>query len=274
MKREFFFTLDIGNSQKEKCLFWENFGDSFSSIDIKELPAQIKKLSCSPSTPVILISDVACQFNAKNYPELFELAGQNKVSLIFAQDFFKAGFFLEMPSRYHQSLGIDRLLACYHVYRQHHLADKAQSTSLVIDAGSYITLDAVDKSGHQGGYIFPGPSAWAMAYLKGAQLKERQQEVVDQAREALQDTDFCPTSWPHSSAQAMGQTQIIALLGTISQLLKTHSIERIILSGGDGKSYMNLVQKHLADEKCAAPTSYDAHLNHQAMKLLAQEVEF
>ncbi|GLQ30462.1 type III pantothenate kinase [Litoribrevibacter albus] len=62
-------------------------------------------------------------------------------------------------------LGVDRLLAIEAAYRHY------ETSLVVIDCGSAVTLDVVDKHGkHQGGYIVPGFRLQMESLLQGTNL--------------------------------------------------------------------------------------------------------
>src|SRR5690606_20309628 len=66
-------------------------------------------------------------------------------------DLREKNFLLDMPIHYTESLGEDRLIAAFNTFKNH-----SQEKILVIDSGSFTTVDLVTKNGFMGGYILPG----------------------------------------------------------------------------------------------------------------------
>ena len=55
--------------------------------------------------------------------------------------------------KYYKTMGIDRIMVC-----------EAMNNAVVIDAGSAITVDLIEKGEHKGGYIYPGLTALAKCF--------------------------------------------------------------------------------------------------------------
>ena len=73
--------------------------------------------------------------------------------------------FLGMPFKYAGTLGADRLVQIY--YRHQNIP----SRTVIIDAGTFTTIDLLDESGHLGGIILPGIETYLDVFkLKGAKL--------------------------------------------------------------------------------------------------------
>ena len=56
-------------------------------------------------------------------------------------------------SDYYDTMGIDRIMVC-----------KAVESAVIVDAGSAITVDIVEKGVFQGGFIYPGVKAFSQAF--------------------------------------------------------------------------------------------------------------
>ncbi|MBF0313214.1 MAG: type III pantothenate kinase [Oligoflexia bacterium] len=72
--------------------------------------------------------------------------------------------FLDMPVDYSNSLGEDRLYQSYYLYK------KSSTPKVLIDVGTFTTVDYISEHGYEGGYIFPGPQTFLDSYARGANL--------------------------------------------------------------------------------------------------------
>ena len=73
-----------------------------------------------------------------------------KNKIINLHQHFTDSSFLDMPVHYEQTLGDDRLFQAYALYREF-FGD--QIRTLLIDAGTFTTIDLIDQRGFLGGYI-------------------------------------------------------------------------------------------------------------------------
>ena len=94
--------------------------------------------------------------------EIPELTGHPRLTRV--GDLRTGNTFLDMPVHYASSLGEDRLACAWKIYQENH------ERSILIDAGTCVTVDLIDANGFQGGYILPGIQAYLDAYRAGAAL--------------------------------------------------------------------------------------------------------
>ncbi len=152
-------TLDNGNSNPhvgifrghslEGLLTMEEFLRSYSLSDLKKR-----------NIPVA-ISNVGSGLD-----KLAEL----KETIITFDNFLCDGKFLDMKTEYAQTIGNDRLFQSYYVFKQEIYNQK--SKILLIDSGTFTTLDYITFEGHLGGHIIPGVNILAEGYRRGALLSE------------------------------------------------------------------------------------------------------
>jgi type III pantothenate kinase len=109
----------------------------------------------------------------------------------------------------YKNLGIDRIMVC-----------KAVKTGTVIDAGSAITVDFMEKNRHLGGIIFPGIFAYKKAFAT----------ISDKLNKDFKK----PNNFPNSTEEALWAGSI----GSIICMIEKYNIQPIFLTGGDGK-YLN-----------------------------------
>ena len=73
--------------------------------------------------------------------------------------------FLKMPVNYTETLGEDRLCQSYFAFKTSQVFP-----TVVVDAGTFTTVDFIDEQGLQGGLIFPGAKTFLNSYGKGQNL--------------------------------------------------------------------------------------------------------
>ena len=82
--------------------------------------------------------------------------------------------FFDMKVHYSETLGDDRLIASYGLFKKM----KKNEKILLIDAGTFITTDLITDDGFQGGYIFPGISRFLKTYSESAQLPSLSKDLL------------------------------------------------------------------------------------------------
>jgi type III pantothenate kinase len=121
--------------------------------------------------------------------------------------------YVKFNSLYSKSLGIDRIMAC-----------KSVDDGVVVDAGTFITLDVMEKGLHLGGVIMPGIKALRDVYKISNAL----------------DFDFVyPTSNPpKNTVEAISEGSI----GMVVEMIKKYSKDKkIYFTGGDGEFFAKIL---------------------------------
>ncbi len=140
---------------------------------------------------------------------------------------WKKATFLGAPIHYEETLGHDRLVCASHLF---HVQELFKRSILLVDSGTYITLDHISSSGHSGGFIFPGPEVFLNSYSNG-ELLPRLVKKEDSAAIAA------PT-WPTSTETAIRGGAEVYLAGLTLQIEKmAHQSNSIILFTG-GSSHL------------------------------------
>jgi type III pantothenate kinase len=114
------------------------------------------------------------------------------------------------------TLGVDRWLAVLAVYQ------KTGRASVVVDAGSAVTIDVIAGDGiHQGGYIVPG-----IRLLQESLWKGTDRVKVDQmASDSMQGSGV-------TTEQAVTRGCTLMLIALIERLAAEHSAD-LVITGGD-----------------------------------------
>lgn len=85
--------------------------------------------------------------------------------------------FFGMPVNYQNTLGNDRLVTSHLVFDLIK-NDLSPDKAILIDAGTFVTIDFISNKGFEGGYILPGPETLLKSYLRGEQLSGPSQRMV------------------------------------------------------------------------------------------------
>lgn len=121
--------------------------------------------------------------------------------------------YVRFNSEYANTLGIDRIMAC-----------KTVENGIVVDAGTFITLDIMHNSVHKGGVIMPGIRSLREIYKKSKVL----------------DFDFVyPVSNPpKNTLEAISEGSI----GMVVEMIKKYAKdEKIYFTGGDGEFFAKIL---------------------------------
>lgn len=162
-------------------------------------------------------------------------------------------YFLEMPVHYSETLGDDRLICGHYVYKKY---SSQKERVLLIDAGTFITMDIIDQAGFQGGFIFPGVSTFLSAYHKGSQLP------------VLPDRDISSRDLPRTTEEAILEAKNIYLASILEATVKKTSPSKILVTGGAGEK----VEAKLRELNLKVPLVRDPHLIHSALFLIQESL--
>lgn len=172
--------------------------------------------------------------------------------LICAKDFFRDQSFLGMPVHYTQSLGIDRLVQAYYLYSQ----SKMEGKTLLIDSGTFETLDLIGEEGFLGGYILPGQELYLRPFYQNSVLNAHLQG--DKEAPSKKST----TVIPQKTNEACFWGRYGPLTCFIRDLVEREKILKIILTGGGASEFLKLLRENNieAEER--------RHLIHDALRLI------
>lgn len=213
-------TIDEGNSKTNVAIF--NNGNL-------ELILPFNQFQPHPTDIIILSSvkknsTIHCHFNLK--------------------DFHQNNSFFNMPVDYAETLGIDRLIAGYFAYSK-------QSNAVVIDAGTFITIDYISQNGIEGGFIFPGINCFLESYTRGSLLPNL--NFLDKN-----------VTLPHNTEDAILGATNIYLESILKETIKKFSPCKLYLTGGNSEVIKNKIEKiNLVIE-----LDYQETFLHQGMYLI------
>ncbi len=129
-------------------------------------------------------------------------------------------FNLQTP---YKGLGIDRIAACYFI-----------DTGVVIDAGSAITIDVMEKGVHKGGIILPGLKAYQKSFAKIS-------PILDTELDEKVSLNTLPTGTKEAISFGVFKS-IVSLVKSVS------GEKRVYLTGGDGKKLKKFLENSVYKE--------------------------
>lgn len=144
-----------------------------------------------------------------------------------AAGLFADGRLLDMPVRYSRGLGTDRLVSAYGVYR-----GEGTPTTVVVDAGTFMTVDVVGGGGFMGGVILPGLGLY-LGTFAGARLPVLPKESLAGAR---------PSLLANSTEEAVLQG-LALLLGGLRSEVEALEPGDLVLTGGGAAALEGLFPK-------------------------------
>ncbi len=212
-------TLDFGNTNPHAGIFQkaQDHWQLIKVVPLSELALFLDQLGMNAHNTSVVVAEV------KSYPETIATLQEKGFLITYLKDYWRGKKFAGMPVNYSATLGEDRLIEAYYVYK------KVKEPSLLIDAGTFVTMDVVTSEGFLGGYIIPGVNAYLSTYEKGEQLKDLKLEMN------------LSQQLPNETASAITDSySAFALLA--QKLISQHNLTKIILTGGSEALWEGLFQ--------------------------------
>lgn len=203
-----FITIDIGNSNQSFAVFKDS--EIFvSKHDFVELPNFINHLQDQKEDYRIIVSSVNDQF-------LSQIPGKYTL----ARNFLSKESFIDMPFHYAKTLGDDRLVSIYFLYKSN------ASKKVLIDTGTFTTLDIISNEGFHGGYILPGFDLLKASYTHGKNLKK-----YPIPPEITTERENVPLNTQTAIEQGLAASYFFPIKG----LIKQNKTTNVYLTGGNAE---------------------------------------
>jgi pantothenate kinase type III len=231
-------TLDFGNSHPHAGLF-QKASESWQlikAVPLNELQIYLTQLGMSAHNTSVVV----CEVKARE-DEIAKLQEQG-FFITRVKDYWRGVKFAGMPVNYAKTLGEDRLIEAYFCYK------KEKIPTLLIDAGTFVTMDVVTENGFLGGYIIPGAENYFELYGKGEQLKT--------VPLTLSFTHTLPTATADAITESYSAFAELA-----KKLIIEHKIQKIVLTGG----LTSLWEGFFQNEKQRLVVEGHPHLIHWAL---------
>jgi type III pantothenate kinase len=212
-------TLDFGNTHHHAGLFQkdQNHWQHIKTVPFSELALFLPQLGMDADNSSIVLAEVKAREE-----ELFEYLKQGFL-LTRVKDYWRGTKFAGMPVDYAQTLGEDRLISAFYLFKQ------SKTPTLLIDAGTFVTMDLISEAGFQGGYIIPSQQTYFETFKKGEQLKDV----------ALQS--YSGQELPHQTQDAMSGSYL-AFVALAKSLIEKHSVLRVVVTGGNSSWWLEQLE--------------------------------
>lgn len=230
------FTCDIGNTNPHLGIWREGILKEVLPIANNQIKERIEELPKDKTIICSVSKEIPSSDSFKKFSDLKE--GTKS--------------FLDMPVDYESSLGHDRLTLAAYLYNSLN-----KIPAVIIDAGTFITMDFINELGLQGGFIIPGFKTLEKSYQSGSQLfaASDQMTLFNKSSEEI-------LNWPQTTKEAINQGHkflMSALLEKveceIQKIKNKHPDIDVILTGGSGELFANQLKTE----------NYHPHLLHYSL---------
>lgn len=233
------FTIDLGNSHPHFGLFENGKLQSVSPlINSERLNSRQYKI-------------IASQVASSSFIE--QVKDGVKDRMIDLERFWdhKNHCFAGMPVHYAQTIGQDRLVQAAHAF---HLFQGQEV--MVIDAGTFVTVDLINFDGLSGGFILPGLHLMLESYLAGDALKKYTKEEV------IKESILPINDWPGDTKKAVCHGVLDLYRSFYFHKLQKHAPTKLIVTGGDSDLHLQILRD-------MAELSHHPHFIHESLYFLA-----
>lgn len=145
--------------------------------------------------------------------------------------FRKEKSFLDMPVNYSLTLGEDRLFQAYYLYKN--CISKNSKNIILIDSGTFTTIDYINTKGFIGGYIIPGNQIYLDIYKqRGEQLNQFKASELGQSNQI-----------PNSTQCAILNSLPTLLKSFYQDLHNKNPHNKYIITGGGSVLHQQILSK-------------------------------
>ncbi len=226
--KDYLLSIDNGNSSLKYKLY--------SASDFKTLSQGYPLSKCieennlSAKNTNVIIANVNSDINElKNF------------SCLDVKTFFKNNKFLDMPVNYTETIGVDRLVSCYYIFKKLPL----KLPCLVIDAGTFLTCDLLSSKGFEGGYILPGIQTMLKSYQNGKQLPVMKLKTAFNKVKSNQN-QF--ENLPHSTEEAILNGVFNMYTQFFNRFKEQQNLKNVIITGGEASYIQTLFNGEIIDD--------------------------
>ena len=186
-------------------------------------------------------------------PGIFSRVGSDDIrfpkQLLNVKSYLVNNIFFDMNVHYLESIGADRLISAYFVFKNK--IRKNSDKYLIIDAGTFTTIDVVSKDGFKGGYIFPGETTYLKSFSEGHDLPLFS-KVLSRPSQEL----------PQSTEEAIKQSYHLFMKSILREIMMSNNIDKVILTGGNTMNLGLYLEKYISSKEIMP------NLVHESLKFL------
>lgn len=232
-------TLDFGNTNPHAGLFQKHQAE-WKLIKVcpwNELQIFLDQLEMTPNNSSIVLAEVK--------PREDEMTPYQHQGYLVTRvkEYWRGVKFAGMPVNYAKTLGEDRLIQAFYCFK------KYKQSTLLIDAGTFTTMDVITSKGFEGGYIIPNLINYFSTFENGEQLKN-----MDLNQNLSADL-------PHGTIEAM-RDSYLAFAALAQNLIIEHKIQNILLTGGQS----SLWKQFFENLKLSGIVQEEPSLIHSALQ--------
>lgn len=210
-------TLDFGNTHATAGIFSlsDKSFELIKKVPLPELRLYLSQVGYSAHNAQIVLSDV------KPREDELQTFVEEGYLITRVKEYWRGKKFHGMNVNYSDTIGEDRLITAFYTFKNF------KHNTLVIDAGTFVTMDVITPNGFEGGYIIPGPESYFKSFEMGENLK-RFELKASTNRSLPQDTPAAMTG---------GYTAFAALA---RELIGKHQIQKVLITGGGSTLWSEL----------------------------------
>lgn len=197
------FTVDIGNTNSS-YVQW---------VDDKPLLKSTKQIN---TTSKVIVSNVTNRTLSLKTPSIHTIHQKEMSS------------FGKMPSSYGFKAGTDRLVYAYFAFGKIN-SSIGWERVLLIDSGTFSTIDIVSKDGFEGGIITPGINLLDNSFHSGENLDTPKKEATHSFEK-----------YPYKNTNStLKNSSWFTLESIILRILSESKVDQILITGGNGETLKN-----------------------------------
>ena len=264
----FILTVDVGNTHSKACLLDEKHC-ILNTFPLNALEENIQTFGLTTKNTVAAICSVKSDFPPDQIPFDKLLVG----------DYFhsskKQHSFMDMPVQYTKTLGLDRLVQAWYLYHQlncnkenskENNKEFNKDKKLLIDTGTFTTVDFIDTDGLKGGFILPGLGTILNSYSSGDQLSAYNSINTNAKNMDKKELNLLVRDIAHSTADAIERGAFITFLAPLLKIIEQNPEYSPIITGGNAfflETYLK--NQNQEDIQPLASIHFEMNLIHIAL---------
>lgn len=247
------YTFDIGNNNPHVGHFVN--GELINIFELNDFLSNQQEL---PED-----SKIACSIVGIISEELQTFFSNHSQKIIPIEKWRGPKNFREMPINYSETLGQDRLYQCYFLYKTESEIIRNYNIVLV-DAGTFTTIDIISSDGLAGGFIMPGNQTYLDLFSKGKLLPSLGATQLESAPE------LNPHQLPNTTELAIMQGLLLLMTGTYQYIDQNLADNRLcfIATGGHGKTHWKAIRSLNNSVNLLLPYRHD--IIHHSLRYLVE----
>lgn len=234
----FLLSIDLGNTHSKSALLDEDL-NVLVDFDYKSLNEIIFQYGLNRENTIAGLSSVTHEKPILPF------------KTFFVSNYFKDSKFLNMPVHYSQTLGEDRLIQAWYLYSQFN------KKMILIDTGTFTTIDFIDIKGLNGGFILPGLELLFETYQKGNNLKSYNNLYLE---------NLSQRSIPNNTKDAIMAGAYLSYITPIREIISNNSDYEVYITGGNQHQITSSIEN--SHQLIRSP-----HLIHQSIGYFIQKVQ-